>query len=366
MVMEKSQKKCRVAILGASGYTGAELIRLVYHHPHIELVRLTGDRSAGKPIAAIFPQFNRLDLPTLTALPEPHAIVAPEPQAIVTNDWRDIDLVFCALPHGTTQEVVAALPPHLKIIDLSADFRLRDAGLYEKWYGQAHRALSLQQDAVYGLSELARDQITKARLVANPGCYPTAAQLPLIPLLRAGLIARDSIIIDAKSGVSGAGRAAKEASLFCEVDSGILAYGIASHRHAPEIEQGLSVAAGAEVTVSFTPHLVPMKRGILATIYLQCARGVTADQLRETLAVQYQNEPFVQVLAKGLAPSTQQVFASNNCAIGVFADRVEGRAIIVSAIDNLVKGASGQAVQNMNLMMGWSETLGLNAIAVFP
>lgn len=344
--------KKRIAVLGASGYTGAELVRLLLRHPHAEIVALTGERQAGQKMATVFPQFVGMDLPILVKIGE--------------VDFSKVDIVFCALPHGTTQDVIAALPPHLKIIDLSADFRLADISVYAQWYGHEHRAPDLQREAVYGLTELARAEVRAARLVANPGCYPTASQLPLIPLLRAKKILPDDIIIDAKSGVSGAGRDARQGSLYCEVTEGFHAYGVASHRHAPEIEQGLSAAAGARLTTTFTPHLVPMSRGILATIYVKLAQGVDADDARAELAATYAAEPFVQVLDAGGLPATRHVRGSNLCHIAVFADRVPGRVILISVIDNLVKGASGQAVQNMNAMCGWAETTGLEQVALFP
>ncbi|MDI9409492.1 MAG: N-acetyl-gamma-glutamyl-phosphate reductase [Candidatus Pacebacteria bacterium] len=351
--------KTGVAILGASGYTGAELLRLLLPHPLVRVVMMTGDRSAGKPISSVFPQFIGYDLPDLVALPEASQLNRAE-------TWAGVDLVFCALPHGTTQEIIRALPPHLRIIDLSADFRLRDPASYAEWYGHEHRATELQKSAVYGLTEVNRERIKTARLVANPGCYPTAAQLPLIPLLQAGLIARDGIIIDAKSGVSGAGRAAKEASLFCEVAGGIAAYGVASHRHTPEIEQGLSDAAQEPIEVSFTPHLMPMSRGILATIFVEMKGGLRASDLKQKLIETYRAERFVLVAADDQLPSTRFVLGTNRCLVNVFADRLKGRAIIISVIDNLVKGASGQAIQNMNLMLGYPESLSLDQPALFP
>jgi len=344
--------KLRIGILGASGYTGAELLRLLALHPGIDIRLLTADRQAGKPLSEIFPHLGRLDLPV--------------PVKVEEADWSEVDFVFCCLPHGTTQEVIAALPRELKVVDLSADFRLADVETYATWYGHAHRAPELQKEAVYGLTELARDAVARARLVANPGCYPTSAQLPLVPLLEAGKIEGDDIIIDAKSGVTGAGRDAKQQNLFAEVAEGIHAYGIAGHRHAPEIEQGLSDAAGRPITVNFTPHLMPMSRGILSSIYVRLADGASADDLRETLAKRYAEEAFVRVLPAGQSPATRHVRGSNHCLIGVFADRVRGRAILVSVIDNLVKGASGQAVQNMNLMAGWAETTGLEQQPMFP
>jgi N-acetyl-gamma-glutamyl-phosphate reductase len=347
-----TQDRFRIGILGASGYTGAELLRLLRYHPHAEIVALTADRQAGKPIGAVFPHLAGEDLPDLVTIGE--------------VDWSALDIVFCGLPHGTTQEVIAGLPGHLKVIDLSADFRLTDIATYAEWYGHEHRAPELQREAVYGLTEIERGRIRQARLVAVPGCYPTAAQLPLIPLLRARLIDPDDIIIDAKSGVSGAGRAAREGSLFCEVSEGIHAYGVAGHRHAPEIEQGLSAAAGYKLVVNFTPHLMPMNRGILSTIYVRLAPGATIGDLRAVLEGAYRDEPFVRVLPEGSLPATRHVRATNLCLIGLSRDRVANRAILVSAIDNLVKGASGQAIQNMNAMFGIPETTALEHRAVFP
>jgi N-acetyl-gamma-glutamyl-phosphate reductase len=350
--MGVGDNQIRIGVLGASGYTGAELLRLLSRHPAADIRLLSAERSAGKSIGAVFPHLAGLDLPRLIHIDD--------------ADWSALDLVYCALPHGTAQQVVAGLPRQLKIVDLSADFRLMDPTLYAEWYGHEHHAPALQREAVYGLTEIDREAIRGTRLCANPGCYPTAALLPLVPLLAAGLIEPEDIIIDAKSGVSGAGRAVKEASLFAEVSEGIHAYGIAGHRHAPEIEQGLGQAAGRPITVTFTPHLVPMNRGILATTYVKLAPGESAEELRRALAERYAEEPFVTVLPTGTAPATRHVRGSNLCLVGVVADRVKGRAILVSAIDNLVKGAAGQAVQNMNVMMGLAETLGLEQPALFP
>lgn len=344
--------KVRVAILGASGYTGAELVRLLVRHPGVEIVAATADRKAGQTIGSTFPHLAGTGLPPLTTIEQ--------------VQWGGVDVVFCCLPHGTTQEVIAGLPTHLKILDLSADFRLADVEVYAQWYGHAHRAPDLQKEAVYGLTELARAEIVKARLVACPGCYPTSVQLPLIPLLEEGAIQIDPIVIDSKSGVTGAGRAPKEEILFTEVSEGINAYGIGHHRHTPEIEQGLSKAAGKPVTVSFTPHLVPMNRGILSTMYVRPTAGKSVEDLRGILGRRYEKEPFVRVLAEGIVPATRHVRGSNHCLIGVFKDRVPGRAIIVSVEDNLVKGASGQAVQNMNLVCGFAETTALEQEPLFP
>jgi len=344
--------KIRVGILGASGYTGAELVRLLVRHPAAEIGLLTADRHAGKSMGDVFPHLARLELPDLIKIED--------------ADWRRFDLVFCALPHATTQSVVAGLPGSLKVVDLSADFRLHDVDTYAKWYGGAHKAPELQKQAVYGLTEIYRTEIATARLVANPGCYTTAAELPLMPLLSAGLIEADGIVIDAKSGVTGAGRAEKLGFLHAEVSEGIHAYGVASHRHSPEIEQELSKAAGRPVVVSFTPHLMPMNRGILATMYVALAGGADAEDLRIALAARYDAEPFVHVLPAGRAPATRDVRGSNHFLIGVFADRVPGRAIVISAEDNLVKGAAGQAIQNMNVMCDLPETMGLEQEALFP
>ena len=344
--------KVKVGIIGASGYTGAELVRLLRGHPRAEIVVLTADRRAGRPVDEVFPHLAGLGLPGLVAL-----------DAV---DWDALDVAFCCLPHGTTQEVVAGMPRSLKVVDLSPDFRLADTEVYAQWYGRAHGAPELQREAVYGLTELARPEIAGARLVANPGCYPTGPQLALVPLLEDAAINADDIVIDAKSGVTGAGRGAREELLFGEVGEGIHAYGIANHRHAPEIEQGLSAAANRPVTVSFTPHLVPMNRGILETIYVRLAAGRDAASARAVLAERYRGEPFVRVLAEGQAPATRHVRGSNVCLIAVFADRVEGRAIVLTAIDTLVKGASGQAVPNMNVMCGLPETAGLDQVAMFP
>ncbi|CAN8063501.1 unnamed protein product [Agarophyton chilense] len=351
----------KVAILGASGYTGAELLRLLAQHPLTRITTLTAERSAGKSIGEVYPQFSFGEF------------ASHLPKLVKTSDvhqWTEqADVVFCCLPHATTQEIIASLPldQGLRVVDLSADFRLRDIELYEKWYGGEHQAKKLQEEAVYGITELFRDQVRTARLVANPGCYPTSAQLPLIPLLREKLILPQDIIIDAKSGTSGAGRSPKVATLFCEVADGISAYGVAKHRHTPEIEQGLSDAFGSPVHISFTPHLMPMSRGILETIYVKLAPNINADTLRQCLKRTYESEHFVHVLDKGLPPpQTRHVRGSNNCVMAVVEDAVPGRAIIISCLDNVVKGASGQAIQNMNVMMDIPENMGLDVQPTFP
>lgn len=346
----------RVAIVGASGYTGAELVRVLADHPAVRIAALTAERKAGQSLAEVFPH---LAVGAAAALDAPML-------AIDAVDWTGIDVAFLALPHGAGQALVRTLPERVRVIDLSADFRLADVAVFASWYGQPHAAPELQAQAVYGLTEHARDRIRGARLVACPGCYPTSSLLPLLPLLSDGLIVAEEIIIDAKSGVSGAGRAAKEGSLFAEVAEGIHAYGIASHRHAPEIEQALSQAAGRPVVVNFTPHLMPMNRGILSTIYVRLQAGHAAADLHAALARRYADEPFVGVLPLGRTPATRHVRGSNHCLIGVVADRVPGRAILVSVIDNLVKGAAGQAVQNFNVIAGLAETTGLAHRPLFP
>jgi N-acetyl-gamma-glutamyl-phosphate reductase len=354
--MSAQKQNAKIGVLGASGYTGAELVRLLIAHPHVAIALLTADRRAGQAMADVFPQFSPYRLPPLTALD--------------AADWAalKLDLVFCALPHGTTQQVIkdlVARAPGTKIVDLSADFRLADPAAYARWYGHAHAALELQQEAVYGLTEIYRREIKAARLVANPGCYTTCAELALIPLLKAKAIDADEIVIDAKSGVTGAGRAAREDMLFAEVSEGFHAYGVGHHRHMAELDQEFSRAAGRDVVVSFTPHLVPMNRGILSTIYVRGLKA-SAQDLHALLAKAYANEPFVQVLPFGRLPQTRHVRGSNMTMIGVAADRIAGRAIIGSALDNLTKGASGQAVQNMNLVLGFPETAGLEQVALFP
>jgi N-acetyl-gamma-glutamyl-phosphate reductase len=350
------ENKIAAAVVGASGYTGGELVRLLVGHPAVRIAWLTADRKAGGRIGEVFPH--------LAATAADHGL--PGLVSVDAVDWSGVDVAFLGLPHGAGHATAAKIPGRVRIVDLSADFRFADPATYASWYGLAHAQPELQATAVYGLTELARDTVRGARLVACPGCYPTSSLLPLVPLVEARLIDADDIIIDAKSGVSGAGRAAKEGSLFAEVAEGVHAYGVASHRHAPEIEQSLSWAAGRPVRVNFTPHLMPMSRGILASIYVRLGDGVTPADLRAELARRYRGEPFVRVLAEGDIPATRHVRGSNLCRIGVCADRLAGRAIILSVIDNLVKGAAGQAVQNMNVMFGLAETLGLGDRPLFP
>ena len=349
-------KIAKVGVLGASGYTGSECVRLLLRHPQAEIALLTADRRAGQEMREVFPQFSPFALPKLVP--------------IDSLDWAalGLDLVFCALPHATTQKVVKDLlakTPLTKVVDLSADFRLADPKAYARWYGHEHHAPDLQKEAVYGLVEVHRERIRRNRLIANPGCYTTCAQLPLVPLIKANAIDLDEIVVDAKSGMTGAGRAAKENMLFSEVSEGFHPYGVGHHRHMAELDQEFSKAAGREVVVSFTPHLVPMNRGILSTIYV---RGLEAspEDLHAILLKAYARESFVHVLPFGQVPQTRHVRGSNMTFIGAAKDRIPGRAIIISALDNLTKGASGQALQNMNLMLGLPETMGLEQVALFP
>ncbi|KAL4859021.1 putative N-acetyl-gamma-glutamyl-phosphate reductase [Chlorella vulgaris] len=348
-----STKQVRVAVLGASGYTGEEVVRLLSLHPTFKVTALTGDRQAGKAFSEVFPHLiTAANVPTLCKIDD--------------VKWDGVDAVFCCLPHATTQEVVKELPQHVKVVDLSADFRLRDVATYAEWYGGEHKAVELQKEVVYGLTELNREAVKAARVVANPGCYPTSVQLPLVPLIEAGLILTEDIIIDAKSGISGAGRSAKQNLLYSEATEGINAYGVTRHRHMPEIEQGLTDAAGKPVRISFTPHLMPMTRGMEAACYVKMAEGVTVADLRQCLESKYKDEPFVHLLAPGVVPQTHHVRGSNYNLINVFEDRIPGRAIVLSVIDNLVKGASGQAIQNMNLLFGLPEETALLQQALFP
>lgn len=346
-------KKVKVAILGASGYTGAELIRLISYHPNIELVSLAAETSAGKKMSEIYPHLDHLNLPRLVKMDE--------------VKWNEIEAVFCCLPHGTSQEIIFHLPKHVRVIDLSADFRIYDAETYEKWYGKPHIAMQMQKEVVYGLSEIYREQVKRARIVANPGCYPTSILLPLVPLISSGKISLDGIIADSKSGISGAGRSAKQENLFTEVNDNIKPYGIAGHRHVAEIEQTLSLAASTtKVMITFTPQVIPVNRGILSNIYLKTVPGVTAEELKDILVSQYEKEPFVKVISGSRVPTIRDVYGTNNCHFNVYADRIPGRVIIVSVIDNLVKGASGQAIQNFNIMYEFPEHLGVRHISVFP
>jgi len=338
-----------IAILGASGYTGAELVRLIATHPDMRVAALSGNSKAGMKMSDVYPHLRHLDLPVLTTIED--------------VDFNGIDLVFCALPHATSQKVIAALPTTVKIVDLSADFRLRDPAEYKKWYGNDHAALDLQAEAVYGLTEFYRDDIRKARLVAGTGCNAATGQSALRPLIAAGVIDLDRIVIDLQAAVSGAGRALKENLLHAELSENAHGYAVGgTHRHLGEFDQEFSAIAGRPVKVQFTPHLIPANRGILATIYVDG----DAKVIHETLVKAYADEVFIEVLPFGETPAIKHVRASNFCHIGVVADRIEGRAIVIATLDNLTKGSSGQALQNANLMLGLEETAGLMLAPVYP
>ena len=344
----------RIAIVGSSGYTGGELYRILLHHPSAQVTAVTSERSAGKPITDIFPHLTGLTDLLCESL---------DPEAIA----KKADLAFLALPHVTAQDAAHRLHGlGVKVVDLSADYRLKDPALYETWYEHSHQYPDLLKTAVYGLPELHREKVRTASLIANPGCYPTSAILGLAPAVRDALVDLGTIVIDSKSGVSGAGRSPGLPYHFPEANEAFMAYKVGTHRHTPEIEQELSGIAGTPVTVSFTPHLVPMNRGILTTIYGKLAMQMDTKALHERYQAFYRTEPFVRVLPPGQFPNVRNVRGSNFCDIGVHADVRTGRAVIVTALDNLVKGASGQAVQNMNILMGYEETAGLRFAALFP
>lgn len=346
----------KVGIAGATGYGGVELLRLLGNHPEAEVILAGTESYVGQELAAVYPHLaGRVKLTGREATPE--ALAA------------ECDVVFTALPHGVPMKLApAVLAAGKKLIDLGADFRLRDTSAFETWYKHKHEAMELQKQAVYGLPELYRSVIKEASLVGNPGCYPTSCALAAAPLLKHGLVETKGIIFDSKSGVSGAGRGVNLGVHFAEVNENFKAYNIAGgHRHTPEIEQTLGDLAGTPVVVSFTPHLVPMTRGILTTAYFQLKNEATTDSLLGIFREFYQDEPFVRVRPAGDLPQTKQVWGSNYCDIGLQVDKRTGRVLVIAVIDNLVKGAAGQAIQNMNILFGLPETTGLLAAApVYP
>lgn len=338
-----------IAILGASGYTGAELVRIIATHPTFNIVALSADRKAGQSMADVFPHLRHMALPSLVKMDE--------------IDFAKVDLVFAALPHGLSQALVRDLPRSVKVVDLGADFRLRDVAAYEKWYGAPHVAPELQKEAVYGLTEFYRDKIKDARLVAGTGCNAATVQFALRPLIAARVIDLDDILCDLKNGISGAGRSLKENMLFTERSTDVQGYAQGGkHRHLGEFDQEFAEIAGRPVSIQFTPHLVPINRGILASCYL---KG-DPKTVYETLNAAYAQEPFIVVLPFGQHPGTGHVAGSNFCHIGVTGDRISGRVLVTATLDNLCKGSSGQAVQNANLMLGQDETAGLMMAPVFP
>jgi N-acetyl-gamma-glutamyl-phosphate reductase len=344
----------RVAVVGASGYTGLELVRIVLRHPNFELVSVTSEQRAGMPVGDAFPSLRGgQDL----------VFESNDPGNLVGR----IDLAFTALPHAASAPTVGTLrKAGVPVVDLSADFRLRDPATYAAWYGE-HAAPELLGAAVYGLPEFHRDDLREASLVAVPGCYPTSVLLPLVPFLRAGLVETEGIVVDSKSGVSGAGRSADPKFLFAERDANCEAYKVGyTHRHVPEMEQEASAAAGQGVQITFVPHLLPTTRGIATSVYTRPRARMSADAAREVLADTYTDERFVRVLPRGEAPSVASVRGSNFCDVAAFADERNGALILLSTLDNLVKGASGQAVQCANLMSGFSEAAGLLEVPMVP
>lgn len=343
----------KVAVFGASGYTGLELMRLLARHPRVELTALTSREYQGRKVSEVFPALAKI-------VGQP--FVPPDPQAIAAA----AEVVFLCVPHQTAMEVVPQLlAAGARVVDLSADFRFRDQTVYEAWY-QPHSAPELLKDAVYGLPELHRAKIRKARLVGNPGCYPTSVILGLAPLLKGRLVFPDSLIADCKSGVSGAGRGASLGTGYCEVTDSFKAYKVAEHRHTPEMEQELTLLAGVTAKVTFTPHLTPMSRGILATLYAQLVKPLADDEIRKVYRAFYRDQPFVRLQPAGTYPATQQVRGSNYCDLGFKVDGERGRIIVIAAIDNITRGASGQAVANFNIMMGFPETMGLDLVPMVP
>ena len=342
--------KIKVGIVGGTGYTGVELLRLLAIHPNAELTVITSRGEAGMAVSDMFPSLRGyVDL----KFSDPAQV-----------DLSKCDVVFFATPNGIAmQQTRELLAKNVRVIDLAADFRIKDVATWEKWYGMTHACPELITEAVYGLPEINRVQISKAKLVANPGCYPTAVQLGFMPLLEAGVIDPTYLIADAKSGVSGAGRKAEVHALLAEAGDNFKAYGVAGHRHLPEISQGLAAMANKQVGLTFTPHLLPMIRGIHATLYAKLTKSVDLQKLFEE---RYANEAFVDVLPKGSHPETRSVRGSNQCRIAVHQPQGGDTVVILSVIDNLVKGAAGQAVQNMNIMFGLSEGLGLNVVPLLP
>lgn len=337
----------RAGVLGGTGYAGIETVRLLLRHPEVALTRVVSQTYAGKPLSEVYPNLMGVCDVVCSSL---------DVEDIAAN----CDVVFTALPHGASKEVIPALyEAGLRIIDLSGDFRYLDVAVYEKWYGEPHTDPELLKKSVYGLCELHREEIKTTRLVGNPGCYTTCSILGFAPLVKAGVVDNKSLIVDAKSGVTGAGRGLNLPNLFCECTETMKAYKIATHRHTSEIEQELSLLAGEELMLSFTPHLAPMKRGILATCYANLTGTYTDEELLNLYRKFYKDEPFVRIYNKGTLPEVKHIAGSNCVGIGLVVDERLNRVVVVSCVDNLIKGAAGQAVQNMNLLFGLPETTGL-------
>lgn len=342
----------KVGIVGASGYAGGELIRLLSRHPKVKIAAIASRTHTGKPLDAVFPALSLPDLPLRFV----------EPQQM-----DGCDLVFLAVPHGVSSGIAEGfIKAGQKVIDIGADFRLKDLDTYQRWYKVEHKATELLQEAVYGLPELHRHQIKKARIIGNPGCYPTSVILALAPLLKANLGKLDTIVANSLSGVSGAGRGGGPLYHFPHCNENLTAYGVGTHRHLPEIEQELSALAGSDLKITFTPHLVPTIRGILTTITVGLKETSSTEELVALYQNYYQDEYFVRVLGADRLPETKNVIGSNFCELTIRFDRRVGRAVIISAIDNLGKGAASQAIQNLNLMAGWDEKLGIDQPAIYP
>ena len=343
----KIKKNLNISILGASGYTGAELVRLIMGRPELTIVSLSAEKHAGKSLGSVFPQFKNIELPTL--------------DKIKNIEFNKVDLVFSCLPPGFLNKIIYNFNNNTKIIDLSPDYRFNSSSIYEDYYDE-HFSKELLLEATYGLSEIYRKNIKQSRIVACPGCYPTSILIPLLPLIKDNLISETNIIIDSKSGTTGAGRNINASLLFSEVDESIKAYGRGNHRHKPEIEEQLNLNSNKNLSIVFTPHLIPMKRGILSTIYVEG----NFEKIYEKLSIFYKDESFIQLLNRGEYPSTSEVVGSNNCRIGLVRPHNSKYTVIVSVIDNLIKGASGQALQNFNIMFGFKEDLGLAHQAFYP
>jgi N-acetyl-gamma-glutamyl-phosphate reductase len=343
-------KTKKIAVIGASGYSGEELVKLLLHHPHAELVAVTSRQNAGQTLAQVFPKF--------ASHPKSKSLRFVEPNAELLA--KQADVIFLALPHGVAAEfAVPLLDAGCVVIDLSADFRLKNAEIYKDFYAHDHPAPDLLKKAVYGLPEIYRDEIKKSLLIASPGCYPTSILVPTIPLLKAGLVKPAGIIADSLSGVSGAGRKAEVDYLFCECNESVRPYGVPKHRHLSEIEEQLSFAAGTKVVIQFTPHLIPVNRGILTTLYLAPEKSADAEKISACYKKAYDSEPFIRLLEGRALPDTKNIVGTNVIEFAWRLDPRTGRLIVMSAEDNLVKGASGQAVQSMNLVCDWPETAGL-------
>ena len=345
-------KNIKIAVLGASGYTGGDLIRILLNHNNADIVALSANSKLGKNPSDVHAALYHADLPDFISVKE--------------INFDEVDLVISGLPHNNLHKLINDIPAKCKVIDMSADFRFSDSDIFNQYYQTTHESPEVLKSSVYGLSEIYRNDIKDARIVACPGCYPTAILLSIIPLIKDGIISIEDIIIDAKSGVSGAGRSNKEDLMFSELSESMKPYNIASHRHTPEIEKIIENICGKELKINFTPHLIPINRGELITLYLKTLNGFSAMEAQSCLNTFYKNDRYVHISNKGLPAETSNVRGSNNCLISVFDDRIKGRIIISASIDNLIKGSAGQAIQNMNIMFGFDEGEGLTSFGLYP